>query len=385
MPEELLITVIQLSLHGYVMESRLALRTSSPTALFARWGTALLRLLPAEAAHDVGMWMLERDLIDFLPLPSLSPLLDGMDAQVPGVGDLAHPIGLAAGFDKNARAPKGFSRMGLSFLELGTITPRPQSGNPKPRLFRLEDQDGLINRMGFNSHGAERVRSRLEKLAWNHDPVPLGINLGKNKDTSEDAAIEDYSHGLEVFAPYARYFVINVSSPNTEGLRGLANEHFLKELAFRHKKDLGKIWVKLDPDMPKKTFQSLVQALAEAGFQGLVLTNTHRVEQPEKGGMSGHPIALQANACLEWAYEVTRGSLPLIASGGILSGQDVYQRIARGASAVQIYTSLVYRGPLAVFMMLQELRNEMDLRGVKFLSDVKGSYYHESQPRSSNP
>jgi dihydroorotate dehydrogenase len=357
------------------MESRLVVQNHSPSAMLASWGTALLRLLPAETAHDLGLWLLERELMDWLPMPSLSPILDGMDALVPGVGDLAHPIGLAAGFDKNARAPRGFSRMGLSFLELGTITPRPQSGNPKPRLFRLDDQDGLINRMGFNSQGAERVLDRLKRLAWNHDPVPIGINLGKNKDTSTAAAIEDYSHGLAVFSPYARYFVLNVSSPNTEGLRGLANEHFLKELAFRHKKDLGRIWVKLDPDMPKKSFQALVEALAEAGFQGLILTNTHRVEQPEQGGMSGHPIALQANACLEWAYEVTKGSLPLIASGGILSGQDVYQRIARGASAVQIYTSLVYRGPLAVPLMLQELKAEMNLRGVKFLSDIKGSFY----------
>ncbi len=361
--------------NGYAMESRLIVRSHSPIARLSAWGTALLRLLPAEAAHDVGLWLLERDLLDWMPIPSLTPLLDGLESQVPGIGDLAHPIGLAAGFDKNARAPHGFARMGLSFLELGTITPRAQSGNPQPRLFRLEDQLGLVNRMGFNSQGAERVLARLKKLAWNHDPVPLGINLGKNKDTSAEAAIEDFSHGLEVFSAQARYFVINVSSPNTEGLRGLANEQFLNELAFRHKKDLSRIWVKLDPDMPKKAFQSLVSALAKAGFQGLVLTNTHRVEQPEKGGMSGHPMALQANACLEWAYEVTQGALPLIASGGILSGQDVYQRMARGACAVQIYTSLVYRGPLAVALMLQELKAEMELRGVKFLSDVKGSFY----------
>lgn len=340
-----------------------------------RFGTALLRLLPAEAAHDVGMWMLERDLLRFAPMPSYGPSLNGLSVNVPGIGDLAHPIGLAAGFDKNGRAPKGFARMGLSFLEVGTVTPRPQEGNPKPRLFRLDDQLGLINRMGFNSDGARRVEERLQKADWAHDPVPMGLNLGKNKETPIEVALEDYSMGLEIFGPYAKYFVINVSSPNTLGLRGLANEHFLKELGLRHKTLLPKLWVKLDPDMPKRDFQQLVKSLAEIGFQGLILTNTHRVEWPETGGMSGAALNAQSTACLDWAYEVTKGALPLIASGGIMSGQDVFQRIARGASAVQIYSALVYRGPLAVYWMLRELRAEMELRGFPFLSDVKASYY----------
>ncbi len=362
------------------MATSFALSPHSTLARFLRWGTAALRLLPAETAHDVGMWLLERQMMNRLPLPlpSITGLIEGMSAHLPGIGDLAHPIGLAAGFDKNARAPRGFAEMGLSFLEIGTITPRPQAGNPKPRLFRLDDQAGLINRMGFNSDGAERVAERLRRLHWQHEPVPMGINLGKNKDTDASAAIEDYSFGIETFAPYAKYFVINVSSPNTEGLRGLANEQFLRELAFRHRADLHRIWVKLDPDMPRRAFQSLVSALSDAGFQGLLLSNTHRVDLPEKGGMSGHPLAAQATACLEWAHEVLGDRLPIIASGGILSGQDVFQRIARGASAVQIYTSLVYRGPLTVLWMLQELRAEMDLRGYRFLSDVKGSYYKDA-------
>lgn len=337
----------------------------------------ILRLLPPETAHDLGLWALERDLLRFAPTPALGSLSTGMNMTVPGIGDLAHPIGLGAGFDKNARAPQGFSRMGLSFLEVGTVTPRPQAGNPRPRLFRLSDQDGLINRMGFNSEGASRVAERLRQKEWNHHPVPLGVNLGKNKDTSPEGAIEDFSQGLEKFSPFAKYFVINVSSPNTEGLRGLANEQFLREIANRHRGDLHRIWVKLDPDMKRRSFQGLVEALADIGYQGLILTNTHRVDWPEKGGMSGHPLALQASACLEWAYEVTKGRLPLVASGGILSGQDVFQRIARGANAVQIYSSLVYRGPLAVPLMLRELKAEMALRGFEFLSDVKGSYYKD--------
>lgn len=342
-----------------------------------RLGTAAMRMLPAEAAHDLGMWILEKDLLRFAPMPTYGSSLSGLNMSVPGIGELVHPLGLAAGFDKNARAPKGFSRMGLSFLEVGTVTPRPQGGNPKPRLFRLDDQLGLINRMGFNSEGSAKVRQRLQKASWTHDVIPLGINLGKNKDTKMDAAIEDYSQGIEALGPFAKYFVINVSSPNTSGLRGLANEHFLKELALRHRDQLGKLWVKLDPDMPRSDFQQLVKALAEIGFQGLILTNTHRVEWPEVGGMSGPAINAQSTACLQWAYEVTRGALPLIASGGLMTGQDVFQRIARGASAVQIYSALVYRGPLAVYSILRELKAEMDLRGFSFLSDVKGSYYKD--------
>jgi dihydroorotate dehydrogenase len=205
----------------------------------------------------------------------------------------------------------------------------------------------------------------------------MGINLGKNKDTSAEAAIEDYSYGIETLGAFAKYFVLNISSPNTEGLRDLANEQFLKEMALRHRNDLSRMWVKLDPDRTRRNFQHLVESLAKEGFQGLILTNTHRVERPERGGLSGHPLAAQATACLEWAYEVVGEQMPLIASGGILSGQDVFQRVARGASAVQIYSSLVYRGPLAVYAMLQELRDEMDLRGYRFLSDVKGSYYRK--------
>jgi dihydroorotate dehydrogenase len=350
---------------------------NAPLARSLRLGTALLRLLPAEAAHDLGMWCLERDLMRFLPAPAYSSNLNGLAMNLPGIGDLSHPIGLAAGFDKNARAPRGFARMGLAFLEVGTITPQPQPGNPKPRLFRLDDQMGLINRMGFNSEGISRVKDRLTEHRWSHEPVPMGINLGKNKATPNEAAIEDYSLGLESFASLAKYFVINVSSPNTTGLRGLANEHFLRELAARHRRLLPKLWVKLDPDMRRSDFQILVKSIADIGFQGLVLTNTHRVEQPQVGGLSGVAVSAQSTACLEWAYEVTRGALPMIASGGILTGQDVYQRIARGASAVQIYSALVYRGPLAVYEMLRELRAEMSLRGVAFLSDIKGSYYKD--------
>ncbi len=343
--------------------------------LLGSLGTAGLRLLPAEAAHDVGMWLLCRGLLDYLPAPSLDHYLSGCRTTIPGVGELPHPIGLAAGFDKQALCPQAFARMGFSFLEIGTVTPKPQPGNPRPRVFRDAAQMALVNRMGFNSDGATAVAKRLRALGWRHETVPLGVNIGKNRDTSEDAAVDDYINGIETFAELASYLVANVSSPNTVGLRDLANRDFIDMLAERQGYKVGKVWLKLDPDMPKKQLQILVEAIAKAGFGGIILTNTHRVVFPETGGQSGHPLAVQAGACLEWAWEVHRGALPMIASGGVLSGADIVQKMLRGACAVQLYSALVYRGPWVVAEMLTELAAEMRLRGITSLSDIIGTYY----------
>lgn len=346
---------------------------------FARFlgamGAATLRLLPAEAAHDVGMWLLQRNLLDYVPNPSLDHYLSGCRMTIPGVGEVPHPIGLAAGFDKQALCPGAFARMGFSFLELGTVTPKPQGGNPKPRLFRDASQMALVNRMGFNSDGASVVAKRIKALGWNYHNVPLGVNIGKNRDTHEDAAIDDYLSGIEVFSDLASYIVANVSSPNTAGLRDLANRDFVDMLAERRGYKVEKIWLKLDPDMPKKQLQILVEAIAKSGFAGIILTNTHRVVYPETGGQSGHPLAVQSTACLEWAWEVHKGALPMIATGGVLSGADVLQKIMRGACAVQVYSALVYRGPWVVAEMLTELVAEMRLRGFASLSDAVGTYY----------
>lgn len=340
-------------------------------------GTAVLRLLPAETAHEIGLAILASSWFQKLGIPDFNINYSGLSVDIPGIGKCRHPIGLAAGFDKNARAPLGFSRLGLAMLELGTITPRPQPGNPKPRMFRYSDQRALINRMGFNSEGFKAVITRLQKLPRSKIEVPLGINLGKNRDTSLNAALDDFSSGLVEFQHLADYFVINISSPNTQGLRSLANEEFLSQLAKSHQSQLGKIWLKLDPDMSKREFQALLELIVKLGFQGLILTNTHKVDWPEAGGQSGHPLAIAANARLEWAYEVHQGALPMIASGGILSGLDIWERIIRGAAAVQIYSALVYRGPWAAFKMLRELSAEMRLRGVSHLSDIQGSYYQQ--------
>lgn len=351
-------------------------RTQHNLALkFGAWGTACLRLLPAEAAHNLGLKLLGSPLFNLLPRPKVLPLFKNMAVDVPGIGPLPHPIGLAAGFDKHCLAPYGFAKLALSFLEIGTVTPRPQSGNPKPRMFRYPEQLAIINRMGFNSHGSQRVKQRLEVLDWNHAQIPLGVNIGKNKDTPQNIAIEDFNHGLRVFKDLAHYFMVNISSPNTQGLRNLANDEFITQLGKDNHDIRQKIWFKLDPDMSKQKLQSLIEAICQQGFGGINLSNTHKVTWPQIGGQSGHPLGSLANRSLEWAYEVHKGQLPMIASGGILSGGDVLQKMTRGASAVQIYSALVYRGPWAVVRLLEELRAEMDSLGIDSLADVIGTYY----------
>ncbi len=343
--------------------------------LFAYLGTGLLRLFPAELAHELGMWALERGVLNILPEPYLAPLPVGMRTVIPGVGELDHPIGLAAGFDKNARCPQAFARMGFSFIEVGTVTPKGQPGNPKPRLFRQSEQHALINRMGFNGDGSEAVAARIRSYKWPKERVPLGINCGKNKDTPADLAIDDYLRVITAFDELASYFVVNISSPNTPGLRDLATPEFIESLAYEVGSKAPKIWIKLDPDMERPYFQKMIAAITKQGFRGVILTNTHRVVYPEVGGQSGHPLMALSTACLEWAYAEHRGTLPMIASGGIFSGADVYAKLIRGAAAVQIYAALVYQGPWVVQRLLRELAAELKLRGFSHVRDAVGTYY----------
>ena len=336
-------------------------------------GTALLRWLPAETAHEVGMWVLRSGLLEHLHPPVAS--VAGCRTRLPGIGELTHPIGLAAGFDKNATAPGAFARLGFSFLEIGTVTPRAQEGNPRPRMFRLPGQRAIINRMGFNSDGALTVARRLENMRWDHSRVPLGINLGKNRDTPLDRAVHDFAQGVEVFRHLASHFVVNISSPNTPGLRELASPIFIRELADALDAVRPMTWIKLDPDMDRASFSKVVEAILDSGFVGIILTNTHRVTQPETGGLSGHPLLLRSTTMLEWAWDVHQGKLPMIGCGGVLSGADVLEKICRGASAVQIWSALVWRGPWVVARLLEELLDEMKLRGFATVEEALGSHW----------
>lgn len=346
--------------------------------LFDRSGrmlTAVLRQLPAETAHDIGMFAMSRGMLDFMPAPKPANVSIPLQVELPGIGRLRHPIGLAAGFDKNARCPSAFERMGMSFIELGTVTPRPQPGNPKPRLFRYPESRAIINRMGFNSDGAEVVLKRLQALQWSPARVPLGVNVGKNKQTPSESAVDDFVNGVMAFENYTAWLTVNISSPNTPGLRDLASPGFIRDLACAVGVHRTKCWIKLDPDMDRQNFQALIEAIRTHEFRGVILSNTHRVEWPEVGGQSGHPLLSPANSILEWAWDVTKGSLPVIASGGVLSGIDAFHKLARGATAVQIYTALVYRGPGAVARICEELAAELTLRGFSSAEEAIGSWY----------
>ena len=338
-------------------------------------GTAFIRRFPAEFAHDLTMKLLERGVMRLLPQPLYHPEILGLGTQLPAIGELLHPIGLAAGLDKNCQAPTAFAGMGLAFVEVGTVTPRAQTGNAKPRLFRQCSQGGLVNRMGFNNLGAKEIAGRVANFKKQKGTPPLGVNLGKNKDTPIERALDDYVALIAVFAPLADYLVVNISSPNTSDLRSLAEEGFVRQLADASHNHLGKIWIKLDPDMGKAAMQKVINAIAASGFAGVILTNTHKVNYPTQGGQSGHPLMALSTACLEWAYEVHRGELAMIGSGGILSGVDIYQKVIRGAAAVQIYTALIYRGPWAALALMRELAEELKLHGFRCLKDAIGSYY----------
>lgn len=340
---------------------------------FGYAATVCLRQFPPELAHDAGVAALASPGGSLLSHLVKVPATGGLKVTLPGVGALPHPVGLAAGFDKDARAIPALAALGFSYIEVGAVTPKPQPGNPKPRLFRYPRDRSLINRMGFNSAGVDTVHQRLSQLCWDNDACPLGINLGKNKDTPLEHAHRDYLAVYEKLRGSARFFVVNVSSPNTPGLRSLATPAFLRELAAGFGDDIGRVWVKFDPDMEKHVFQALVDTVGQFGYAGLVLCNTHRVEQPEPGGLSGRPVFDLANQALSWAWEVHSGGIPVIGVGGIMSGADVLTKIALGACAVQIYTSFVYSGPWVVARLLRELTESMHNAGIQALDEARGS------------
>lgn len=274
-----------------------------------------------------------------------------------------HPVGLAAGFDKDGRYLKAFSKLGLSSVELGTVTPKPQSGNPKPRLFRVPQLHALINRMGFNNEGVDALVERIKKSTF--DGV-LGISIGPNKETLERRVWLDYEYCLKQVYLYADYIAINISSPNTPGLRALHHKTAFSELirALVHARGAliaehdryVPIVVKVSPDESDEAIQGMAITLVSAGLDGMILTNTTLSREGlqqlpvsrELGGLSGRPLAKRAIQCLRLVKEVVGDNLVLIASGGIDSPEEAVARINAGASFVQLYSGLVYQGPRLV-------------------------------------
>ncbi|GAA4250844.1 quinone-dependent dihydroorotate dehydrogenase [Azospirillum formosense] len=303
--------------------------------------------------------------------------------------DFANPVGLAAGFDKNAEVVDAMLRLGFGFVEAGSVTPRSQPGNPKPRLFRAPEQGAVINRMGFNNEGLEPFARRLERRLSGKSKAPglVGANLGKNKDTVE--AADDYVLGVTRVAALADYLVVNVSSPNTPGLRALQGRDPLRTLLgrvldARSACKLAKappVLLKIAPDLTDEDKADIAAVALESGIDGLIVSNTTiarpaEIPEPlrgEAGGLSGKPLFAPSTAVLREMYGLTGGKLPLVGVGGIASGADAYAKIRAGASLVQLYSALVYAGPALVLAIRRDLAALLRRDGFASLSDAVGA------------
>lgn len=294
------------------------------------------------------------------------------------------PIGLAAGCDKAARALWAWPRLGFGFVEVGTVTPRPQPGNPRPRLFRLPEDGALINRLGFNSPGADVVAARMAAARrTGRYPVPLGANVGKNADTPIEDAAADYVRAMERLHPHADFIVVNVSSPNTPGLRSLqTREHvgpLLDAVAARNRA-LGEkpLFVKVAPDMTRDELEAVADAV-RGRAHGLVATNTtvrrEGLGNPaarEPGGLSGRPLRQLATGAVAALYRATGGRVPIIGVGGIMTAEDAYEKIKAGATLVEVYTGFVYGGPGMPRRAAEGLVRLLDRDGLRRLQDAVG-------------
>ncbi|NGQ95189.1 quinone-dependent dihydroorotate dehydrogenase [Brevibacillus sp. SYP-B805] len=299
-----------------------------------------------------------------------------------------NPVGLAAGFDKNAEVFHALAALGFGFVEVGTITPLAQPGNEKPRLFRLPQHLAIINRMGFNNHGAYAASQNL--IDYRYAEIPIGINIGKNKTTPNDEAAGDYVKCMNTLYPYGHYVVINISSPNTPNLRDLQETESLRELlkAVKGKaKELElrgveakPILLKVAPDMADEQMRDVVQAAVEEGVSGIIATNTTLSREAvegdplaaEAGGLSGKPLVERSTAWVREIYQEVGDKVPIIGVGGIFSGEDAYRKIRAGASLVQVYTGLVYQGPGIARQINKQLLRLLERDGFTHIKQAVG-------------
>jgi dihydroorotate dehydrogenase len=330
--------------------------------MYALLRPLLFRLDP-EVSHDLTMAALRV----LGRLPGRVWPLPGRPREVMGLR-FANPVGLAAGLDKDARAVEGLARLGFGFVEVGTVTPRPQPGNPRPRLFRIPEASALINRMGFNNLGVEEMTRRLENLrrrdriGWTR----IGVNIGKNKDTPLARAEDDYAACMEAVYPYADYLTMNLSSPNTPGLRTLQSGESLAPLLQRigdtrerlapiHGRRVP-VLLKLAPDLNPADLEIIVASVRRFGIDGVIATNTtiarpglaHHPLAAEAGGLSGGPLLPMSLDIVSRLRALLGPGVPIVGVGGILDARDGHAMLARGADLLQIYTGLVYRGPALV-------------------------------------
>ena len=338
----------------------------------------ILRALPPETAHRLTLAALAAGLggrAAALDPPILAQRLWGRD--------FPNPIGIAAGFDKDGRVPDALLGLGFGFVEIGTVTPQPQPGNPRPRVFRLDPDGALINRLGFNSGGLDRLVARLQARRGNVGVV--GINIGRNRDSTD--AVADYAEGVRRTAALADYLVVNVSSPNTPGLRDLQAGAVLEDL-LRHllaaRAETGSsvpLLVKIAPDLAPEERADIATVALAVGIDGIVVANTTVARPPglrsphagEAGGLSGRPLFEPSTALLGEIYRLTLGRVPLVGVGGVASAADAYAKIRAGASLVQLYTALVFAGPALLGQIKAGLAELLRRDGFAIVSEAVGA------------
>lgn len=360
----------------------------------------LMFRLDAERAHEIGIKALKTGLA--------APFYCDNDfgfVEIERFGlKFANPLGVAAGFDKNGVVVNQLASLGFGFIEFGTVTLQPQQGNPKPRIFRLPDDDALINRLGFNNDGAEAIAARLAKSTRKS---VVGVNIGKNKDVPNEEAIENYGAAFEAVLSVADYIAVNVSSPNTPGLRELQKQDHLVDLLqylqqrssvhsavtnwfdpegeqpFDPTSRIGKpLLVKIAPDISEAEIEAIVDACLRCQIDGIIATNTtisrdglktRGVDQLGDGGLSGKPLTIRSNDVISAIYRYSKGKLPIIGVGGIFTAEDAFAKIAAGASLIQAYTGFVYGGPTFAREINNGLAEILKERGFNNIDEAVGS------------
>jgi dihydroorotate dehydrogenase len=339
----------------------------------------LLFQFDAETAHHLGLWALE--LLDLTPSVArrlreraLKP--SGPPVAVAGI-KFPSVVGLAAGLDKNAEALVGLFALGFGFIEVGTVTPRAQPGNDRPRLFRLPPERAIINRFGFNNLGDAAMLARLRELEWR--PCPVGVNIGKNKDTANEDAVHDYVRCASLLSPVADYIVVNLSSPNTPGLRSLQAAEPLRQLLNAVRlASTAPVFVKLAPDLTDTALREAVDVAVDSKVAGFVCTNTTLERNVagrhshESGGLSGLPLQKRSTEVIRQVFRHCGGALPIIGVGGIFTADDAWEKICAGASLVQVYTGLVYQGPLLPRQLNQGLAHKLAQAGLRSMTQAVG-------------
>ncbi len=352
-------------------------------SIYNRVIRSLVFKLDPETAHDLGIWAIRSGLAAKFSGIDVDEASIGLGTELFGL-NFKNPLGLAAGFDKNAVAVDQLAALGFGFIETGTVTLRPQPGNDKPRLFRLPKDRALINRLGFNNDGAKAAEDRLSKIERS---CVVGVNIGRNKDVPNEEAVENYVGCFEIVHPVADYVAVNISSPNTPDLRELQKGESLDQLlsALQEKnQELGSkpLLVKIAPDLTEPEIEAAVDKCIAHNISAIIATNTtvsrDRLKTPNvdaigAGGLSGYPLRKKSDEVISKIYQYSKGQLPIIGVGGVFNGNDLFRKIELGASLVQAYTGFIYGGPRFAVDTLTELKNRLDERGFGAVVDAVGT------------